>query len=85
MQATYVLIADPTRRAILDLLAQRERTVGELAERFTLTQPSISRHLAALRKGGLVAVRPRGQERVYSLTPEPLHVVRDWVDRLLAE
>ncbi len=84
MFTVFEIIADPTRRGILELLAQRERSVGELIERFTLTQPAISRHLRALRESGLVDVRPDGQRRMYSLRVEPLQELGAWLDLLLA-
>ena len=78
----FAVIADPTRRRILELLADRERSVSELVDRFTLTQPAISRHLRDLREAGVVAVRRDGQRRVYSLQPEALDEIDDWLARL---
>ena len=75
----YDAIADPTRRRVLGLLADRERTAGEIAAAFTISRPAISRHLRVLREAGLVHVRPRAQPRVYALDPRPL----DDVDALL--
>jgi DNA-binding transcriptional ArsR family regulator len=80
MNDPFTIVADPTRRRILDLLWQRERSVGELVERFTLTQPAVSKHLRALRDAGLVAVRPDGQRRVYVLNPLPLAEVSRWLE-----
>jgi DNA-binding transcriptional ArsR family regulator len=78
----FAVIADPTRRAVLDLLLERERTVGELVERFpALTQPAVSRHLRVLRDAGLVNVRAEEQRRVYSLRPEGMAEVDAWVAR----
>jgi DNA-binding transcriptional ArsR family regulator len=76
---TYEAIADPTRRSVLLLLAERERTAGEIASAFTVSRPAVSRHLRVLREAGLVRVRPEAQQRVYSLDPRPLEVVDDWL------
>ncbi len=74
------MLADPTRRRIVELLLQRERSVGELVARFTLTQPAISRHLGALRAAGLVTVRRDGRRRVYRLRAQPLAELADWLE-----
>ena len=73
-------ISDPTRRRVLGLLAERERTAGEIAAAFTISRPAISRHLRVLREAGLVRVRPRAQQRVYALDPRPLDDVDAWLD-----
>lgn len=72
-------LADPTRREILALLARGERGAGELAGRFPVTRPAISRHLRVLREAGLVRVRAEGQRRVYSLDPRPLTELDAWL------
>jgi DNA-binding transcriptional ArsR family regulator len=73
-------IAEPRRRAIVDLLALgAERDVGELVLRLGLPQPTVSKHLGVLRKVGLVAVHKEGQRRVYRLNPQELKPVRDWI------
>jgi len=77
----FQALADPTRREIIDLLFKSDRSVGELCERFEVSQPAISRHLRILRDGGLVASRIDAQRRVYSLTPEPLREIERWLDR----
>ena len=74
-------IADPTRRRIMDLLAQGEQPVKDLAASFSVTRPAISQHLRVLRDAGLVAERRSGRERRYSLTAEPLREVDAWVTR----
>ena len=74
------MLADPTRRRILELLLARERSVGELVARFTLTQPAISRHLRALLAAGLVTVRRDGRRRLYRLRTEPLAELADWLE-----
>src|SRR5688500_11748677 len=72
-------LAEPKRRQILDLLAQRPRPVGELVELLGLSQPGTSKHLRLLRDAGLVRVRAEGQRRVYGLRPEPLRVLDEWL------
>lgn len=72
-------LADPTRRRILDLLGQGERTVGELAGEFDVSQPAVSQHLRVLREAGLVHWERAGRSRRYSLNPTPLKDVYDWV------
>lgn len=83
MSATaYEAIADPTRRRVLGLLAERERTAGEIASAFTISRPAVSRHLRLLREAGLVRVRPQAQRRVYALDPRPLDEVDTWLASL---
>jgi DNA-binding transcriptional ArsR family regulator len=75
-------IAEPTRRAILDLVAVRERPVSELLRLIGGTQPGLSQHLRTLREAGLVRVRRDGRRRVYSLRADPLEQVLEWAVRL---
>lgn len=73
-------IAEPRRREIVDLLAERgPQTVGTLVEALGLAQPAVSKHLGVLRKVGVVEVTKQGQQRVYSLQAERLKTVHDWV------
>ena len=65
--SAFKALSDPTRREILRLLGAGDRTAGEIVERFEISQPAISRHLAVLRQAGLVAARRQGQNIVYSL------------------
>ena len=74
-------LADPTRRRILEMLAQRERSVGEIVEHFPVSQPAISRHLRLLREAGLVECRSDGKRRVYSFDPGSLTPLDEWVKR----
>lgn len=71
-------VADPTRRAILDLLAAGERAVNDLLKPFKMTQPAISQHLRVLREAGLVTERRDGRRRIYKLEAAPLRAVYDW-------
>lgn len=75
----YAAIADTTRRAMLDLLSERPRSVSELVDEFDVTQPAISRHLSILLSVGLVAVRTEGRQRIYEFNPQPLGEVVDWL------
>ena len=79
MATTFDVLAEPTRRRILDLLLERPRSVGELVSRLGLSQPGTSKHLRVLREAGLVRVRPQAQRRVYELRPEPLAEVDQWL------
>ena len=77
----FEAVAEPTRRAVLDLLAGHERSAGELVAAFpALTQPAVSRHLRILRESWLVDVRPDGTRRVYSLRPAALAELDRWLD-----
>lgn len=76
---SFEVLAEPTRRRILNLLLESERTVGELTGRLDMSQPAVSKHLRMLRDAGLVAVRVDAQRRVYSLRPEPLVEIDAWL------
>lgn len=71
-------VADATRRSILERLQQRELTVLELCEPFRMTQPSLSKHLAVLRRNGLIVARRSGRHRYYRLDPKPLNKIAAW-------
>ncbi|WP_421083326.1 metalloregulator ArsR/SmtB family transcription factor [Rothia nasimurium] len=79
----FAVIADPTRRHILQALAVERLAVGELVEELGVSQPTVSKHLKVLRTAGLVETEAVGQKRFYSLTPAPLATVADWVSHLL--
>ena len=74
-------IADPTRRRIVELLAQRDRTAGELVDEFDMSAPAISQHLNVLREAGLVTTRAEGQTRIQTLNPTGLDELGDWLER----
>jgi DNA-binding transcriptional ArsR family regulator len=80
MASTFEVLAEPTRRRILDLLRDGERSVGELVDRLTLSQPGVSKHLRVLRDAGLVQVRIEAQRRWYGLRPEPLTEIDAWLE-----
>ena len=74
-------IADPTRRRIMELLAVRDRTAGELVEAFELSAPAISQHLNVLREAGLVVTRAEGQTRIQSFNPAGFDDLDAWLQR----
>ena len=76
---SFAVLAEPTRRHILDLLRDQERPVGELVDRLGVSQPLVSKHLRVLRDAGLVDVRPDAQRRLYRLRPEPLTEIDEWL------
>ena len=79
--AVFDALADPTRRRLLELLAERERSAGDLAGEFTISRPAVSRHLRVLRDAGLVRSREDAQRRIYALRPQPLAELDDWLGR----
>jgi DNA-binding transcriptional ArsR family regulator len=79
MWSTFAVLAEPNRRRILDELRQGERSVGELVERLSLSQPAVSKHLRVLREADLVAARVDKQHRRYRLRPAPLAEVDAWL------
>jgi DNA-binding transcriptional ArsR family regulator len=78
--AVFRAVADPTRRAILDLLLHGERTVGEIADQFAVSRPAVSKHLRILRGARLVRARREGRQRLCALDPEPLRAIDSWLD-----
>jgi len=72
-------LADPTRRQIVELLAERDRDAGEIASHFDVSRPAVSRHLRVLREHGLVRSRGEAQRRIYSLDPGPLEEIDAWL------
>ncbi len=80
MESSFAVIAEPSRRAILGLLASSERSVGELERRLRMPQTSVSKHLRVLREAGFVESRVEAQKRVYRIRPEPLREVDAWLE-----
>ena len=72
-------IADPVRREILELLHAGAEPAGEIARRFTISRPAVSRHLRVLREAGLVRDELVGRQRVYSIDPAPLREIAVWI------
>lgn len=79
MQSAFAIVAEPSRRAILSLLASSERSVGDIEERLRLPQPSVSKHLRVLREAGFVESRVDAQRRLYRIRPEPLMELDAWL------
>jgi DNA-binding transcriptional ArsR family regulator len=82
--SAFEALADPTRRRIVELLADGERSAGEIASQFRGARPGVSRHLRVLREHGLVRARRDGQRRLYSLDPAPLAELDEWLERYRA-
>jgi DNA-binding transcriptional ArsR family regulator len=80
LTVVFQALADPTRRAILDRLAEGETTVGVLAKPFAISPPAISRHLKVLREASLITNERQGKERVCRLNTEALSGAQDWLD-----
>lgn len=80
-QTVFRAIADPTRRAIIAMLAERDRPVADIAAHFDMSRPAVAKHLAILREGGLIVVEARGRERINRLNPQRLKLVAEWIAR----
>jgi DNA-binding transcriptional ArsR family regulator len=78
---TFAALADDTRMQIIDALAEREMTAGEIADMFPVSRPAISRHLRVLREAGLVQARGDSQRRIYRIDPKPLREIDRWLER----
>jgi DNA-binding transcriptional ArsR family regulator len=83
-EAAFSALADPTRRAVLDLLRAGTRPAGEIARAFPVSRPAISKHLRILRRAHLVEERREGRHRMYQLNPEPLKAVDSWLEHYRA-
>lgn len=79
--AAFGALADPTRRAVLDLLRAGRRPAGEIARAFPVSRPAISKHLGILRRAHLVEERREGRHRLYQLNPAPLMAVDSWLEQ----
>lgn len=82
LAAIFAALADPTRLAMLERLAQGEASVTELAAPFPISQPAISRHVRVLEEAGLILRRSEGTRRPCRLAPQALAPVQDWLSRL---
>ena len=80
-EATFQALADPTRRAVLDLLRRGSQPAGQIAEAFPVSRPAISKHLRLLRRAHLVREHREGRLRIYHLNPEPLRGVDSWLEQ----
>lgn len=79
---SFTALADPTRRRILEMLGGGRLAAGEIGGQFRLSAPAISQHLKVLREARLVRVEVQGQRRIYSLDPEGLGEMDDWIHRV---
>ena len=80
-EAAFHALADPTRRALLDLLRQGSQPAGQIARAFPVSRPAISKHLRQLRKAHLVVETRSGRHRLYRLNPQPLKAVDSWLEQ----
>jgi DNA-binding transcriptional ArsR family regulator len=80
VDAVMQALADPSRRTVLKILRDHDATAGELAHALPIARPGVSRHLRVLREAGLVEVRQESQRRIYSLRPEPLIQIDEWLE-----
>ena len=78
----FLALADPTRRRLIETLADGESAFGKLADQFEMSRPAVSQHLKVLREAGLVAVRKDAQRRIYRLNAEGLGELEDWLDKV---
>jgi DNA-binding transcriptional ArsR family regulator len=76
----FAALADPTRRAVFERIAERPRSVGVLAAELPVSRPAVSQHLKVLKDAGLVADEARGTSRIYHIDPHGLGPVRRWLD-----
>ena len=83
-EATFSALADPTRRAVLDLLRKGSQPAGRIAQAFPVSRPAISRHLRLLRRAHLVQEHRQGRHRFYHLNPAPLQAVDSWLEQYRA-
>ena len=79
MATAFELLADPTRRRLLDELRRGEQSVGSLVERLKMNQPAVSKQLRVLREAGLASVRVDAQRRIYRLNPDGLREIDEWL------
>jgi len=77
--AVFEILADPTRRRIVEVLRSGEHAVNDIVEKVGIDQSGVSRHLQILQKAGFVQVHPDGPKRLYSLRPEPFHELEAWL------
>jgi DNA-binding transcriptional ArsR family regulator len=80
-EPTFQALADPTRRAVLDLLRRGSQPAGQIASAFPVSRPAISKHLRLLRRAHLVREHREGRNRVYELNTEPLRAVDSWIEQ----
>lgn len=79
---TFVVLADPTRRRIIESLCAGEQAFGDIARQFDMSRPAVSQHLKVLRDAGIVTVRRDAQRRIYRLSDDGLKEVDDWLGKV---
>lgn len=79
-QPVFRALADPTRRAILSMLAKGDQPIGDIAAKFDMTRPAVAKHLAILKDGDLITVEAIGRERINKLNPAALKTAQDWLN-----
>ena len=79
-QPVFRALADPTRRAIISMLAESARPIADIAGAFEMTRPAVAKHLAILREGGLITVEVKGRERINKLNPRGLKTAAEWIN-----
>ena len=79
-QPVFRALADPTRRAIIAMLAEGALPIADIASEFDMTRPAVAKHLAILREGGLISVEQKGRERINRLNPKALKTAADWLN-----
>lgn len=79
-QLIFRAISDPTRRSIMAMLSDGERSLNDISAQYEMTRPAVTKHLKILEQGGLISVRSQGRERIHRLQPEALKPVADWVN-----
>ncbi|MGO4383115.1 ArsR/SmtB family transcription factor [Specibacter sp. RAF43] len=82
IEEVFAVIAEATRRDILEALAEDQKAVGQLVDELGVSQPTVSKHLRVLREAGVVTMRAQGQKRFYSINTAPLMLVSEWLDGL---
>ena len=81
---TFIALADPTRRQIIESLAAGETSFGTLADKFEMSRPAVSQHLKVLREAGIVTSRADAQRRIYSLSDHGLDELDEWLNKVRA-
>lgn len=79
-QPVFRALADPTRRAIIEMLAESPRPIGAIAAEFDVTRPAIAKHLRILAEGGIIVTETKGRERINRLNPRALKTAADWLN-----
>lgn len=79
--SAFEALADPTRRRIVELVSEGERSAGEIADAFAISRPGVSKHLRVLREHGVIRARGEGTRRLYSLAGDGLTEMDDWLQR----